>query len=98
MSSWSPPLDPLPAWAQDQEGDDKKLKDVKALLSITTERMLDMHSKFLAKKRYSEELERYVTDMRKDIKQLQDDVKKRDNAIDAQKKYIEALHELIPKQ
>ena len=36
MSSWSPPPAPLPDWAQDQEGDDKKLKDVKALLYITT--------------------------------------------------------------
>ncbi len=75
MSNWSPPPAPLPAWAQDQEGDDNKLKDVKALLSITTERMLDMHSKFLAKKRYSEELERYATDMKKDFEQLQEDVK-----------------------
>ena len=95
MSSWSPPPAPLPAWAQDQEGDDKKLKHVKALLSIT---MLDIHSKFLAMKRYSEELERYVTDMKKDIKQLQDDVKKRDNEIDAQKNFINTVHELIPKQ
>ena len=63
MSNWSPPPASLLAWAQDQEGDDNKLKDVKALLSITTERMLDTHSKFLAKKRFSEELERYVKDM-----------------------------------
>ena len=98
MTSWSPPPAPLPDWAQEQEGDDKKLKDAKALLSITTESMLDTHSKFLAKKRYSEELERYVTDMTKEIKQLQADVKKRDNDIDAQKNYIETSHELIPKQ
>jgi peptidoglycan hydrolase CwlO-like protein len=98
MSNWSPPPASLPAWAQKQDDDDQKLKDVKQLLSVTTERMLDMHSKFLAKKRYSEELERDVTDMKKDIEKLQEDVKKRDNDIDAQKKYIETLHELIPKQ
>ena len=71
---------------------------MKQLLSVTTTRMLETHSEFLAKKRYSEELERYVTDMKKDIEKLQEDAKKRDNEIDAQKKYIETLHELIPKQ
>ena len=71
---------------------------MKALLSSTTARMLETHSEFLAKKKYSEELERYVKDMQKEIETLKEDVKKRDTEIDKQKKYFDALHELIPKQ
>ena len=76
MTSWTPPPSPLPPWAHEQEGDDKKLKDV----------------------RHSEELERYAKDMQKDIEKLKEDVQKCDNAFDAQKNYIEALHKLIPMQ
>ena len=57
-----------------------------------------MHSRFIAKKRYSEQLERYVKDMQKVIEKLKEDAKKRDNTLDAQKSYIETLHKLIPMQ
>jgi hypothetical protein len=98
MSNWSPPLASLPAWAQDQEDDDKKLKDVKALLSITTTRMLETHSEFLAKKRYSEELERYVTDMKKDIETLKEELKQKNELIDMQRAHIHSLSILMPRQ
>ena len=99
MSNWSPPLASLPAWAHDQEEeDDKKFKDVKALLSITTTRMLETHSEFLAKKRYSEELERYVTDMKKEIETLKEELKQQNELIDMQRAHIHSLTSLMPKQ
>ena len=98
MSNWSPPPVALLAWAQGQEGDDKKLKDVKALLSITTTRMLETHSEFLAKKRYSEELEPHVKDMQKDIETLKEELKQKNELINIQRAHIYSLNILMPKE
>ena len=98
MSNWSHPPASLPAWAQKQDDDDQKLKDVKQLLSVTTSRMLETHSEFLAKKRYSEELERYVTDMKKDIETLKEELKHKDELISMQRAHIHSLNILMPKQ
>ena len=71
---------------------------MKALESITTERMLDTHSQFLAKKRYSEELERYVKDMQKDIETLKEELKHKNELINMQRAQIHSLHILMTKQ
>ena len=88
------------------------MKNVKSLPSAQYGFLCEMKSKYLAKKRYSEELERFVTDNKKDVEELnnkimqqdkeiekhQEDVQKRDSVIYAQKNYIETLHKLISKQ
>ena len=98
MSNWSPPLASLPAWAKEHEDDDKKLKDVKALLSITAARMIETHSEFLAKKKDSEELEGYVKDMQKEIYTLKEELKYKNELINMQRAHIHSLNILMPKQ
>ena len=71
---------------------------MKALLSITTTRMLETHSEFLAKERYSEELERYVTDMKKEIETLKELLKQKNELINMQRAHIHSLNILMPKQ
>jgi hypothetical protein len=60
--------------------------------------MLETHSEFLAKKRYSEELERYVTDMKKEIETLKEELKHKDELISMQRAHIHSLSILMPKQ
>ena len=98
MSNWLPPPASLPDWAKEENDDDQKLKNVKQLLSVTTTRMLETHSEFLAKKRYSEELERYVTDMKKEIETLKEELKHKDELINMQRAHIHSLSILMPKQ
>jgi hypothetical protein len=98
MSNWSPPPASLPAWAQKQDDDDQKVKDVKQLLSVTTSRMRETHSEFLAKKRYSEELERYVKDMQKEIDTLKEEIKHNNELINMQRAHIHSLSILMPKK
>jgi hypothetical protein len=98
MSNWSPPPASLPDWAKEENDDDQKLKNVKQLLSVTTAMMLETHSEFLAKKRYSEELERYVRDMKKEIETLKEELKHKDELINVQRAHIHSLSILMPKQ
>jgi hypothetical protein len=98
MSNCLPAPASLPAWAKEENDDDQKLKNVKQLLSVTTTRMLETHSEFLAKKRYSEELERYVRDMKKEIATLKEELKHKDELINMQRAHIHSLSILMPKQ
>ena len=110
-SDWKAPAS-LPPWAEVDDRDDKNMKNVKSLLSAQYALLCDMKSQYLAKKRYSEELERFVTDNKKEVEELnnktmqqdkeieklKEDVQKRDSVIYAQKNYIETLHNMISKQ
>ena len=76
----------------------QKTDESKALLTATTQRLLETNSRLLQLRRHAEGLEDNVQAMQKENQKLKEDVKKRDSTIDAQKAYIETLHKLISKE
>ena len=76
------------------------MKNVKNLLSAQYGLLCEMKSKYLAKKRYSEELERFVTDSKKEAEELNKEIKLKDKEIKLkddiilqQKALIDSLHQ-----
>ena len=63
-SEWKGPS-PLPPWAEKEYGDNENVQNLKDLLYIYNKDLRDVWSKYRAKLRYSEELERFVADMKK---------------------------------
>ncbi len=78
-----------------QHWNNQKTDESKALLTATTQRLLETNARLLQLRRDAEGLEDNVQAMQKEIQKLKEDVKKRDSTIDVQKNYIETLHKLI---
>ena len=68
----------LPPWAEVDDKDDKNMKNVKNLFSAQYGLLCEMKSRYLAKKRYSEELERFVTDSNKEAEELNNKIMQQD--------------------
>ena len=68
-SDWKAPA-ALPPWAEVDDKDNHSMKNVKNLLSAQYGLLRETKSKYLAKERYSEELERFVTDSKKEAEEL----------------------------
>ena len=100
-SDWKAPA-ALPPWAEVDDKDDTHIKNVTNLLSAHYGLLCEMQSKYLAKKRYSEELERFVTDSKKEaeglnnkIMQQDKDIIQKEEIILQQKTLIDSLHQLL---
>ena len=79
-SDWKAPA-ALPPWAEVDDKDDKSMKNVKNLLSAQYGLLCEMKSKYIAKKRYSEELERFVKNGRKEVEELNNKIMQQDTDI-----------------
>ena len=78
------------------------MKNVKSLLSAQYGLLCEVLSKYLAKKRYSEELEMFVTDSKNEAEELNNklmqqdkEIKLKDDIILQQKTLIDSLHQLL---
>ena len=96
-ADWMAPA-ALPPWAEVDDKDDNNMKNVKNLLSAQYGLLCEMKSRYLAKKRCSEELERFVTDSKKEAEELNNkimqqdkEIKLKDDIILQQKILIESL-------
>jgi hypothetical protein len=76
----------------------QKTDESKALLTATTQRLLETNSRLLQLRRHAEGLEDNAQAMKKEIEKLKEDVKKRDSTIDSQRNYIETLHKQLSKE
>ena len=100
-SDWKAPA-ALPPWAEVDDKDDTNMKNVENILSAQYGLLCEMKSRSLAKKRYSEELKRFVTDSKKEVEELnhrkmqQDkEIIQKDEIILRQKALIDSLHTLL---
>ena len=94
---WKAPA-ALPPWAEVHDKDDTNIKNVKNLVSAHYGLLCEMKSKYLAKKRYSEELERFVTDSKKEVEQLNNKIMQQDKEILQKDKEIIQKDEIILQQ